>query len=181
MVEDLYIIIDGIPWYFALSIILTSGILAVALLNFYLNHIKSEESDIYIRQRFETEVVIKQKNRIDIDLYLYAENRGDLAGKVVFGTITGKVTFRGPQGEITVDSSKLHVKKSEIEYRSSKNGLLPPGHSTSLDVRLTFPESGRMEELLLQYEEVELPWYFRVTEGSGDYEVTGTSIIKNPL
>lgn len=55
-------ITDQIPWA-VISVVLTSGIFLIAIVNFYLNHLRTEESDIHIRQRFGTEAVIKQNNR----------------------------------------------------------------------------------------------------------------------
>lgn len=142
--------------------------------------LKPKSSNVHIRQRYETGAAIRQPNRIDIDLFLYAENRGELTGTLEFCTLTEEITFRGPDGSIMGDPSELGRKRAQITSPPSADQALSSDEGSPVTLRFTFPEDGQLSELLLQYEEMEIPWGVRVAEGKREYTVTGTAIVKHP-
>ncbi|QLD88296.1 hypothetical protein HWV07_04305 [Natronomonas salina] len=167
-----------IPWYIAVSILLSLTVLIVSATNLYMSHFQKKRSDVRIRQRFQTGAVIMQEKRLDIDLFLYAENRGDLNAKLAYGGVEGEVTFHGPIEEKNVESSELDHTSGELQFNSPNEGLLPPSHGCSLVLRLSFQKEGRMRELIYDYERAEIPWTISVTEGKRDYRVTGRATVR---
>lgn len=142
--------------------------------------LKPKSSNVHIRQRHETGAVIRQPNRIDIDLFLYAENREELTGTLEFCTLTDGITLRGSEGSTIVDPSELGRKRARITSPPSADQALSSDDGFPVTLRFTFPENGKLSKLLFQYEEMEIPWGVRVAEGKREYMVTGTAIVKHP-
>lgn len=174
----IYEAILQIPWYIAVSLLLSFAILIVSLSNLYMNHLQRKSSDVHIRQRFQTGAVVEQEKRLDIDLFLYADNRGDLNAELAHGGMNGEVTFHGPEGEKNVESTELDWKSAKLQFNSPNEPLLPPTHGCSLVLRLSFQKEGRMRELLSEYERAEIPWKISVTEAKKDYKVTGRATVR---
>lgn len=176
--EDFYIISEYIPD--ALTLL---GILVPLVSLFILAYstFRPKKSDVIIGYQFEGHgAVIRQQNRIDIDLFLYVENKGELTGKIEFFAIGENIQFKNSTGTTTVNRSKFEDVGQNITYHSLDGNTLSPGDASSVTVRFMFSKDDQLSELLSQYEEMEIPWKARVTEAERKYTIDGVATLNFP-
>lgn len=176
--QEIDIVIELIQENLALSTLL--GFVSLSGLIALYEKLTPKSSDVHIRQRHETGAVIRQPNRIDIDLFLYAENSGDLTGTIEFCMLTDDITFIKSDDNTQINISGLDRQEARITSPSPGHQALSPGDGFPVTLRFSFAENGRMADLILKYSEMEISWGIRIVEGKREYTVTGTATVKHP-